>query len=371
MPRCRRRTVSGDNGRQTRCTKRPPGNKQYCQEHYKEYRRQTDAYKKATREAEELEVPVDGLMARGVSGIKASEEVAMNEEIVRTYADCLERAIRGREDHHKEFFVEADAAHKEYLDMLRRKRENALAFLDIIEARRQTLWIQAAHERKRQQETERRQQELEKARLRRLEEEERLKKVERDRAKPSTKHAGVMARCAAHLAYEEHTRCAVPVPVHQRFCHAHRDEHRAASDKVELAALAAQKAEFKVDETCRRRKSGEASFQDMIADIRSYLDALDEQLQVVEAHQQRFQCKGAVCHESEMAELKSRRDKVKQTLETKISALETVESIGELVVGAIASGVGAYFGIPWGRTIALGAMAAFGMRSTRGGGRST
>ena len=74
--------------------------------HYQDYRRQTDAYKKATTEADELEKPVKRLMAHGVAGLQQTDLVAMNEEIVRTYAECLERAIKGREEHHREFFVE-------------------------------------------------------------------------------------------------------------------------------------------------------------------------------------------------------------------------------------------------------------------------
>ena len=105
MRACAKRPT-GENGEQTRCTKQPPPNKQYCKEHYQDYRRQTDAYKKATTEADELEKPVKRLMDRGAVAIQQTDLVAMNEEIVRSYAECLERAIKGREEHHREFFGE-------------------------------------------------------------------------------------------------------------------------------------------------------------------------------------------------------------------------------------------------------------------------
>ncbi|TFK81009.1 hypothetical protein K466DRAFT_591514 [Polyporus arcularius HHB13444] len=78
----------------------------YCQGCYTAYRRQTDAYKKATKEAEELEVPVKTLMSTGVWGCKDSGEVSLIRVMAKTYAECLERAIQGREEHHRQFFVE-------------------------------------------------------------------------------------------------------------------------------------------------------------------------------------------------------------------------------------------------------------------------
>ncbi len=105
MRQCRARTT-GDDGQQTRCKTQPPLNMKYCQGCYTAYRRQTDAYKKATKEAEELEVPVKTLMSTGVWGCKDSEEVSLIRVMAKTYAECLERAIQGREEHHRQFFVE-------------------------------------------------------------------------------------------------------------------------------------------------------------------------------------------------------------------------------------------------------------------------
>ncbi len=104
-------------------------------------------------------------------------------------------------------------------------------------------------------------------------------------------HDAVMARCAAHLAYDEQTRCATPARKPERFCPVHREEHRLAYLKLDQVVQAAEESHAKTDATMNDFRSGRARTTDVTANVRSYLAALDEELQVVEVHQQLFQCK--------------------------------------------------------------------------------
>ncbi len=102
---CRARTT-GDDLQQRRCKKRPPVNMEECQGCYKAYRRHRDAYKKATKEAEGLEMAIKTLMRMGVWGCNVSEEVSLIRVMAKAYDQCLERAIQGREEHHRQCLVE-------------------------------------------------------------------------------------------------------------------------------------------------------------------------------------------------------------------------------------------------------------------------
>ncbi|KAI0689896.1 hypothetical protein C8T65DRAFT_103277 [Cerioporus squamosus] len=311
-------------------------------------------------------------MRRGVERCEDSGEASLIWDMATTYAECLERAIQGREEHHRRFFVEADTAHQEYLDILRKKRQDALAFLEKVENRKQMLLSQ---ERKRQEQAEKRPwQELARLLMRLEQEKEESRRIEHDTGRetgPIPKSATVMARCAARLAYEEQTRCTLPVTAHQKFCHAHCEEHRAAVSKLEQVKRAAEAARSQTYAMLGGFESSRASkLDDVKAELRHWLSALEEELQLVETHQQRFQCKTTVQHASDTTKLKSDRDEAQELLDCTTIDEEPEDSASlsgvSLWLAARADSVDVYLrSTPWGRAVLRGAMAALGERARR------
>ncbi|RPD60259.1 hypothetical protein L226DRAFT_616776 [Lentinus tigrinus ALCF2SS1-7] len=130
--------VTTKDGWQRQCRKVPPAGTHYCEEHHQLYVKKTDTYKKATLEMEALDEAFVRLGDTYVEGL-GQEDLVHVAEISRAYLDCLERAVRGREEHHRRFFTQVDSAHLEYLEVLKYRLENAFAFLYRIESREMEL----------------------------------------------------------------------------------------------------------------------------------------------------------------------------------------------------------------------------------------
>ncbi|KAI0693539.1 hypothetical protein C8T65DRAFT_64215 [Cerioporus squamosus] len=360
MQQCRAQ-ITGENGQRTRCKNQRPPDELCCHEHALEYRRQMDADKTAVEEVDKLEILAKGAVQGGFTRTRNVEEVGKMEETMNAYAKSLERAIQGTQEHQRRFFVEP-TAHAERVKDLRDKRLVALAIAANVESYKQ--YLLAEEENKKRQTPEEREQEIE-LQKQIQQAQVRVNKMIREQKDTFPLYDAIMVRCAAHLAYDEETRCAAPARRPEKFCRVHREDHRVAALQLDQVTQAAEESHAKTDATMQKIRLGRASPRDAIPDVRSYLAALDEELQVVEAHQRLFQCKAPAEHADKVAHLKSQRTLVKQVLDSVLAEEEKDELYGEALLGAVASGVGACFGMSWGRSILIGAMVTLGLRFTR------
>ncbi|RDX51682.1 hypothetical protein OH76DRAFT_1401093 [Lentinus brumalis] len=136
-PRCWAQVTLSD-GRQKQCTKAPPAGTHYCVEHHQFYVRRTDTYKKATLEMEALDDAFVSIGDTHVEGL-GQEDLAYVAEIARAYLEWLDRAVKKREEHHQQFFTQVDHAHREYLEILKYRRDQAFKYLYRVESREMEL----------------------------------------------------------------------------------------------------------------------------------------------------------------------------------------------------------------------------------------
>ncbi|TFK85246.1 hypothetical protein K466DRAFT_588278 [Polyporus arcularius HHB13444] len=335
MQQCLAQT-SGENGQQTRCTKPLPPGKPCCEEHSAEFWRQMDAYRKVYEELCTLEKLVEGIFTSSFTLSRNPEEVGKMVETVNAYTECIQRAVVGWHEHTSQFFVEPDPAFAECLKALRHKRTVALAIAANIEDWKQHL-LMLEEQRMRQTPEERAQEVASQRQVQQVQVQ--VNQRIRERGNTST-YDVVMTRCAAHLAYDEQTRCATPARKPERFCPVHREEHRLASLKLDQVMQAAEESHARTDATMNNFRSGRARTTDVTANVRSYLAALDEELQVVEVHQQLFQFKPAAEHAEKVDHLRSQRELVKQVLDSTIAEEEKDEFSGEVLLVSILGMVG-------------------------------
>ncbi|KAI0717092.1 hypothetical protein C8Q76DRAFT_424208 [Earliella scabrosa] len=171
--------------------------------------------------------------------------------------------------------------------------------------------------------------------------------------------------CQARHAHGAQAICVVAVPKGQRFCYVHGNEHRALKAEIGSTEQAVARAGGAVASAVERYKSGGLSADAALALLNEYAAAVALLIQLEETHERRFSC-APEGHAVRMVELKRMQTNVMKSLDQVRAEEKVGDSVLEFALGLAASGVGAYFGIPWGRSVLFGALAMFGWRSARG-----